>query len=109
MDDDRYVPGTVHLVDLEGVLDAKHASGSQIDIVLCHLPPPIQMIRSAGLQGESCCRPLVCVCASPRHCIQVQRSSIDDLNQLHTVHRHCLGGNIFCSRAYSRRHGFDSG
>ena len=38
MDDDRYVPGTVYLVDLKGVLDAKHASGSQMDIVLVPSP-----------------------------------------------------------------------
>ena len=38
MDDDRFVPGTVHLVDLEGILNAKHASGSQTDIILVPAP-----------------------------------------------------------------------
>lgn len=34
MDDSNFVPGTVHLVDKERVLNAKHASGRQKDIVL---------------------------------------------------------------------------
>ena len=33
-----FVPGTVRLVDLEGTLTAKHASGSHRDVVL--VPPP---------------------------------------------------------------------
>ena len=35
---DDFVPGTVHLVDLEGTLRAKHALNGQRDIVL--VPPP---------------------------------------------------------------------
>ena len=38
MTEDRSVPGTVHLVDLEGLLRAKHASGDQKDIVLIPVP-----------------------------------------------------------------------
>ena len=38
MGDSQYVPGTVHLVDLEGVLRAKHAEGGQKDIVLIPAP-----------------------------------------------------------------------
>lgn len=38
MDEDRFVPGTIHLVDLEGMLRAKHASGHQKDIVLVPSP-----------------------------------------------------------------------
>ena len=34
MADNGFVPGTEHLVDIEGTLRAKHASGGQNDIVL---------------------------------------------------------------------------
>lgn len=34
------VPGTVHLVDLEGTMSAKHAKGTQQDIVLVPSPSP---------------------------------------------------------------------
>lgn len=37
--DESAIPGTVHLVDLEGTIRAKHASGSQLkDIVLVPAP-----------------------------------------------------------------------
>ncbi|KAK6381617.1 hypothetical protein LTS17_004676 [Exophiala oligosperma] len=35
---DDYVPGTVHLVDLQGTVQARHAGGGKDDIVL--VPPP---------------------------------------------------------------------
>ena len=38
MADNGFVPGTVHLVDMEGTLRAKHASGGQNDIVLIPAP-----------------------------------------------------------------------
>jgi hypothetical protein len=39
--DETAIPGTVHLVDLEGTIQAKHASGAQIrDVVL--VPAPSQ-------------------------------------------------------------------
>lgn len=34
----RSAPGTVHLVDLDGTLSAKHALGGQKDIVLIPAP-----------------------------------------------------------------------
>ena len=34
MDEPSFVPGTVHLVDQERLLNAKHAGGRQKDIVL---------------------------------------------------------------------------
>lgn len=34
----EFVPGTVHLVDLEGTMHAKHASGGEHDIVLVPAP-----------------------------------------------------------------------
>ena len=40
MDDDRFIPGTIHLVDLEGMLMAKHASGNQKNVV--SMPPPTE-------------------------------------------------------------------
>lgn len=33
-----HIPGTVHLVDLEGTMHAKHAKGGQKDIVLVPAP-----------------------------------------------------------------------
>ncbi len=38
MEDGTFIPGTVHLVDLEGTMRAKHASGQQRDIVLVPAP-----------------------------------------------------------------------
>lgn len=38
--EDVHVPGTVHLVDMEGTMHAKHAKGGQRDIVL--VPAPSQ-------------------------------------------------------------------
>ena len=38
MTENGYVPGTVHLVDLEGNFRAKHASGDQGDVVLIPAP-----------------------------------------------------------------------
>ena len=37
-EESEFVPGTIHLVDLEGTLRAKHASGGQRDIVLVPAP-----------------------------------------------------------------------
>lgn len=64
MDDDRYVPGTVHLVE-EGVLDAKPASGSQMDIVLVPSPSadpddPLSWSARRKLLSTTC----VCVCVA---------------------------------------------
>lgn len=33
-----FIPGTVHLVDLEGTMHARHADGTQRDIVLVPTP-----------------------------------------------------------------------
>ena len=71
MDDDRFVPGTVHLVDLEGVLNAKHASGSQTDIVLVPSPSadpddPLNWSPRRKLLSTTC----VCVCVA-LPCVQV--------------------------------------
>lgn len=38
--DDTTVPGTVHLVDIEGILQKKHAKGSNADVVLVPTPSP---------------------------------------------------------------------
>ena len=37
-EDKELIPGTVHLVDLEGTLRAKHASGGHRDILLVPAP-----------------------------------------------------------------------
>lgn len=36
--DHEFVPGTVHLVDLEGTMHARHAEGGQRDVVLVPAP-----------------------------------------------------------------------
>lgn len=71
MDDDKFIPGTVHLVDLEGVLNAKHASGSQTDIVLVPSPSadpddPLNWSARRKSLSISC----ICVCVTPP-CVQV--------------------------------------
>lgn len=109
MDSDRSVPGTVHLVDLEGVLNAMHASGSHTDIVLVPSPStdpddPLNWSVRRKLLSTAC----VCVYVAPR-CVQVPWPSIDGLDQLHTVDRHYLRGNLLCPRAHSKRHGSNSG
>lgn len=38
MDEEHFVSGTIHLVDLEGMLRAKHASGDKKDVVLVPSP-----------------------------------------------------------------------
>ena len=38
MTEDPSIPGTIHLVDLEGTLRAKHALGGQNDVVLVPTP-----------------------------------------------------------------------
>ena len=38
MTEDPSIPGTIHLVDLEGTLRAKHALGDQKDVVLVPTP-----------------------------------------------------------------------
>ena len=38
MTNNQFVPGTLYLVDLEGTLRAKHASGRQNDVVLIPAP-----------------------------------------------------------------------
>ena len=65
MEDEHSVPGTVHLVDLEGVLNAKHASGSQNDIVLVpasSVDPddPLKWSARRKMLSTSC----VCVCVA---------------------------------------------
>ena len=62
MGDDCLVPGTVHLVDLEGVVNSKHASGTQNDIVLVPAPSsdpndPLNWSKKRKLFSTAC----VCV------------------------------------------------
>ena len=40
MVDSQSIPGNVHLVDLEGVLRARHAAGGQADVILIPTPSP---------------------------------------------------------------------
>ena len=38
IDEGAFIPGTVHLIDLEDIIRAKHASGGNRDIVLVPAP-----------------------------------------------------------------------
>ena len=82
MEDDHFVPGTVHLVDLEGVLNAKHASGSQKDIVLVPAPSadpddPLNWSATRKMLSTSC----VCVCvAIPSPCSRCHDQATIGLN-----------------------------
>ena len=65
MAQNQSVPGTIHLVDLEGVLRAKHASGAQQDVVLIPAPsddPDDPLNWSAGRKLLSTASVAMCVC-----------------------------------------------
>ena len=66
MADNRNAPGTVHLVDLDGRIDAQHATGSQRDIVLVPEPSadpddPLNWSTKRRFLSASC----ICVCVTP--------------------------------------------
>ena len=65
MTDNQHVPGTVHLVDIEGILRAKHASGGQNDVVLIPAPSddpddPLNWSAKRKLLSTACIS--LCVC-----------------------------------------------
>ena len=65
MTHDSSVPGTIHLVDKEGILRAKYASGSRKDVVLVPEPSddpedPLNWSAKRKLLSTSC----VSMCAS---------------------------------------------
>lgn len=54
-----FVPGTVHLIDLEGTMNARHADGAKKDIVLVPAPSrdpndPLNWSRVRKLTQLSC-------------------------------------------------------
>ena len=66
MDEHTSIPGTLYLVDLEGTLNAKHASGRDKDIVLVPAPSadaedPLNWAARRKLLATSC----VCVYVIP--------------------------------------------
>lgn len=68
MDDRDFVPGTVHLIDLEGILSVKHASGHQEDIVLVPEPSedpddPLNWSAKRKLLSTTC----ICVHVTQPH------------------------------------------
>lgn len=59
MDDDCLAPGTVHLVDSEGIVNSKHAPGTQDDIVLVPTPSsdpndPLNWSKKRKLLSTAC-------------------------------------------------------
>ena len=66
-----FVPGTVHLVDLEGTMHAKHASKGSKDIVLVPAPSsdpddPLNWSPRRKLLSTSCmCMYTLMVCGNP--------------------------------------------
>ena len=61
------VPGTIHLVDIEGTLRAKHASGGQNDVVLIPAPSddpddPLNWSTARKMLSTACVS--MCVCPS---------------------------------------------
>ena len=65
MTDDSFVPGSIHLVDIEGVLRAKHASGNQNDVVLIPAPSedpddPLNWSAKRKLLSTACISTCVC-------------------------------------------------
>lgn len=65
MTENRFVPGTIHLVDIEGISRAKHASGAQKEIVLIPAPsddPDDPLNWSAKRKLLSTASISVCVC-----------------------------------------------
>lgn len=59
MTDNQFIPGTVHLVDIEGTLRAKHASGGQKEIILVPAPSddpddPLNWTAKRKLLSISC-------------------------------------------------------
>lgn len=72
------VPGTLHLVDLEGILRAKHASGSESDIVLIPAPsedPDDPLNWSAERKLLSTASISMCVCYPLLHHVLMLRTS----------------------------------
>lgn len=65
MMENESIPGTIHLVDIEGVLRVKHASGAQNDIVLIPAPSddpddPLNWSPKRKLLSTACIA--MCVC-----------------------------------------------
>ena len=65
MTENQFVPGTVHLVDIEGILRAKHALGGQNDVVLIPAPSddpddPLNWSAKRKLLSTACIS--MCVC-----------------------------------------------
>ena len=75
MEGGSFVPGTVHLVDLTGTLNAKHASGLSKDIVLVPAPSedpedPLNWSARRKLLATACICVLVvllCPCCPAEH------------------------------------------
>ena len=105
MADDCFIPGTVHLVDIEGTLRAKHASGGQNDIVLIPAPsddPDDPLNWSAKRKMTS----TASVSLYVYHLLFYQ--SLRLLEQIYILDRYRFRSHIFDPRTYSRKHRLDS-
>lgn len=69
MAENQSVPGTIHLVDIEGTLRAKHASGGQNDVVLIPAPSddpddPLNWSAARKMVSTACVSMYVCLSTS---------------------------------------------
>ena len=104
MDDNHFVPGTVHLVDLEGVLNAKHASGPQRDIILVPAPSsdpddPLNWSPRRKQLAATC----ICVFVAPHIDPKIPNQALMVPNQLYVRHCRNVGGHLFRSQAHRER------
>ena len=104
MTEDPNIPGTVHLVDIEGTLRAKHASGGQHDIVLIPAPSddpddPLNWSAKRKLLSTACISTCVYYLLLPRF--------INSSDQVYFCHRYYFCSHILSARTYRKRHRFD--
>ena len=107
MDDHHPVPGTVHLVDLEGIVNAKHASGSQRDVVLIPFPSsdpddPLNWSARRKSLSDAC----ICLCVLLT-CFSLSLSMIDNPKKVYVGYWYRLSRHLFGPRTHSKGYWFE--